>query len=255
MTSPETFRGIVADELDSYLLIEACISNHLNALNVNPTSITSLNIQSGTCIVNQGAFLLYKEFDKDKKIAPNGLSKRTITLTGSTGQRYRVISYFSPQDVNPLSISRSQMRQQGPDCKLQRPSDLLEFKKFLPRIPQSPHVASLISRAFQEDPIISQYNPQPRHMRSPPSIQSRIPTPSLSFHYSPEPHTPPMRSPDFSRYEHTSSCSSPHQNSCMCGGLNGVRLYEMMHMQVKSGCWERPAILAPLRADVVMMDL
>ncbi|KAI8610432.1 Gti1/Pac2 family-domain-containing protein [Chytriomyces sp. MP71] len=36
------------------------------------------------------------------RLVPNGFAKRTITLTGSDGNRYRVISYFYPSDVSHL---------------------------------------------------------------------------------------------------------------------------------------------------------
>ncbi|KAI8610434.1 hypothetical protein BC830DRAFT_1145796 [Chytriomyces sp. MP71] len=36
------------------------------------------------------------------RLVPNGFAKRTITLTGSDGNRYRVISYFYPHDISHL---------------------------------------------------------------------------------------------------------------------------------------------------------
>ncbi|KAI9344592.1 Gti1/Pac2 family-domain-containing protein [Obelidium mucronatum] len=36
------------------------------------------------------------------RLVPNGFAKRTITLTGSDGKEYRVISYFYPHDVSHL---------------------------------------------------------------------------------------------------------------------------------------------------------
>ncbi|KAI8831609.1 Gti1/Pac2 family-domain-containing protein [Chytriomyces cf. hyalinus JEL632] len=72
-----------------------------------------------------GAFLLYREVEPttsrtihqqiettqlftqaaakpNTKLIPNGMAKRTITLHGSDGNRYRVISYFYPNDVEYL---------------------------------------------------------------------------------------------------------------------------------------------------------
>ncbi|KAI8612070.1 Gti1/Pac2 family-domain-containing protein, partial [Chytriomyces sp. MP71] len=39
---------------------------------------------------------------KNTTLVPNGLAKTTITITGSDGQKYRVINYFYPEEVEHL---------------------------------------------------------------------------------------------------------------------------------------------------------
>ncbi|KAJ3243179.1 hypothetical protein HDU77_010513, partial [Chytriomyces hyalinus] len=72
------------------------------------------------------------------RFVPNGLAKRTITLTGSNGLRYRVISYFYPPSVahlygDPVPVGAS---------LLMRPGDFAELKPFFAMIPDSAHASS-----------------------------------------------------------------------------------------------------------------
>ncbi|KAJ3383833.1 hypothetical protein HDU80_001142 [Chytriomyces hyalinus] len=61
------------------------------------------------------------------RLIPNGLAKRTITLTAqSTGEKFRVISYFYPHDVEHL-YSRKVVHQGF----LQTPSQAQEFQDFV----------------------------------------------------------------------------------------------------------------------------
>ncbi|KAI8827615.1 hypothetical protein BJ741DRAFT_654177 [Chytriomyces cf. hyalinus JEL632] len=61
------------------------------------------------------------------RLVPNGLAKRTITLTAQkTGEKFRVISYFYPSDVEHL-YSRK-MQHQG---FLQTPSQAQEFQELM----------------------------------------------------------------------------------------------------------------------------
>ncbi|ORY53636.1 hypothetical protein BCR33DRAFT_761012 [Rhizoclosmatium globosum] len=52
------------------------------------------------------------------KLVPNGLAKRTISLTGSNGAKFRVISYFVPDHVDSLPV----------------PSEMTEFRELMDRI-------------------------------------------------------------------------------------------------------------------------
>ncbi|KAI8610613.1 Gti1/Pac2 family-domain-containing protein [Chytriomyces sp. MP71] len=66
---------------------------------------------------------------KDTKLIPNGLAKRTISLVGDDGRRYRVINYFSPTDVSHFYKNKPGSSLRGAQS-LQRPSDLPEFRPF-----------------------------------------------------------------------------------------------------------------------------
>ncbi|KAI8614347.1 Gti1/Pac2 family-domain-containing protein [Chytriomyces sp. MP71] len=66
---------------------------------------------------------------KDTKLIPNGLAKRTISLFGEDGRRYRVINYFAPTDVNHFYKSKLASSLRGA-MFLQRPADLPEFLPF-----------------------------------------------------------------------------------------------------------------------------
>ncbi|KAJ3024052.1 UNVERIFIED_CONTAM: hypothetical protein HDU68_008340 [Siphonaria sp. JEL0065] len=95
---PTVFHGYVLTEMDAALLIEACINGEMTALNSGdtPSTITSLSIRSGMCVVFQerveegmlrrfrdqlnwsssriqGPFLLYREVQagKDRSGIPN----------------------------------------------------------------------------------------------------------------------------------------------------------------------------------------
>ncbi|KAJ3267126.1 hypothetical protein HDU77_005328 [Chytriomyces hyalinus] len=58
------------------------------------------------------------------KLIPNGLAKRTISLRGADGFRYRIISYFHPRDVDHI------YKQTTRGGTLKRPSDLSELHQF-----------------------------------------------------------------------------------------------------------------------------
>ncbi|KAJ3286813.1 hypothetical protein HDU79_006180, partial [Rhizoclosmatium sp. JEL0117] len=100
----------------------------------------------------QGPFLLYREVEASSntssseperdvrfvntvvrgktKFVANGMAKRTLTLTGSDGNRYRVISYFYPADVAHLYgdpvVTVSEKVQM-----LSTPSRMPEFARFV----------------------------------------------------------------------------------------------------------------------------
>ncbi|KAI8827622.1 Gti1/Pac2 family-domain-containing protein [Chytriomyces cf. hyalinus JEL632] len=57
------------------------------------------------------------------KLIPNGLAKRTISLRGADGFRYRIISYFHPRDVDHIY-------KQTARGTLKRPSELSELHQF-----------------------------------------------------------------------------------------------------------------------------
>ncbi|KAI8831469.1 Gti1/Pac2 family-domain-containing protein [Chytriomyces cf. hyalinus JEL632] len=98
-----------------------------------------------------GSFLLYREVaksdhfvDQTKEdtslfsglslrqgthLVPNGLAKRTISVDGSDNNRYRVISYFFPTDVQDHYKKGKRSR-----CILPTPSHLPEFFRYEARV-------------------------------------------------------------------------------------------------------------------------
>ncbi|KAI9330858.1 hypothetical protein BDR26DRAFT_871036 [Obelidium mucronatum] len=104
----------------------------------------------------QGPFLLYREVEASNsnassasaeperdvrfvntvvrgktKFVTNGMAKRTLTLTGSDGNRYRVISYFYPSDVGHL-YGDAVPADKTPN--LATPSQLPEFARFTNKV-------------------------------------------------------------------------------------------------------------------------
>ncbi|KAJ3026568.1 UNVERIFIED_CONTAM: hypothetical protein HDU68_005428, partial [Siphonaria sp. JEL0065] len=165
------------------------------------------------------------------------------TLPGSDGQRYRVISYYLPQDVNPLNFSRAQ-HQLGA-VSLQCPSQLPEFKKFVPFLKSTDHLANLLARAFKDVSLL-------RVSMSPQSNGTVYPTglhsdsrfqPQQQYYSSP---TPSLQH-NFSSYHN----DTPHFHGnslqrCSCGGLGNKSFAELMNHHAYSN-WSKPAILAPIR--------
>ncbi|KAJ3105790.1 hypothetical protein HK100_003821 [Physocladia obscura] len=105
----------------------------------------------------QGLFLLYREVESSKqnthveyttevtsrfinlsirgacRFIPNGLAKRTIGVDGSDGNRYRVVSYFYPKDVEALfedSQDLSDYQFANGIANLQVPSKIEKFQRF-----------------------------------------------------------------------------------------------------------------------------
>ncbi|KAI8831467.1 Gti1/Pac2 family-domain-containing protein [Chytriomyces cf. hyalinus JEL632] len=108
-----------------------------------------------------GAFLLYREVEPttsrtihpqsettqlfsqaaakpNTKLIPNGMAKRTITLRGSDGNRYRVISYFYPNDVeylyNKPTSPQQQQQQQQQHAHFPVPSRIPAFQRYQQKI-------------------------------------------------------------------------------------------------------------------------
>ncbi|ORY38220.1 hypothetical protein BCR33DRAFT_720924 [Rhizoclosmatium globosum] len=107
--SHETFFGYIKNPSDALVIIECCIQRHLKPFDRPPSDMLHLPIRSGSVIVLSdsangvkrwrpvrayGPFLLYKY--------TKWVTKRTLTLFGSDGNRHRVISYYNQQDVLDL---------------------------------------------------------------------------------------------------------------------------------------------------------
>ncbi|KAJ3119154.1 hypothetical protein HK100_000456 [Physocladia obscura] len=134
-----TFFGFPQTPLDAALIVEACVAGELQPVNAAPMDgvISAVSIQSGTVLVfSEGNSVARwtavepvkttSEIESSKqnthveypnevtsrfinlyirgacRFIPNGLAKRTIGVDGSDGNRYRVVSYFYPKDVEVL---------------------------------------------------------------------------------------------------------------------------------------------------------
>ncbi|KAJ3202958.1 hypothetical protein HDU82_006952 [Entophlyctis luteolus] len=127
----ETYFGFVEDDLDAILLVEASIANELPLFSGNSVAMAMLRVRSGTVVVlPEGSRFLKRwmiaginptfaptSLKCGQRIAPGksnpqrlyvimnalfrkaGLTKKSITVRGSDGRLYRVISYCAPSDV------------------------------------------------------------------------------------------------------------------------------------------------------------
>ncbi|KAJ3026575.1 UNVERIFIED_CONTAM: hypothetical protein HDU68_005435 [Siphonaria sp. JEL0065] len=68
------------------------------------------------------------EFRPDTKLIPNGLVRRCISMNGSDGKRYRVLSYFFPCHVQHFYAAKGKRIGRGP---LQTPSEQPKFARFI----------------------------------------------------------------------------------------------------------------------------
>ncbi|KAJ3027428.1 UNVERIFIED_CONTAM: Mitochondrial translocator assembly and maintenance protein 41 [Siphonaria sp. JEL0065] len=112
-----------------------------------------------------GSFLLYREVESttlpytripepersslfvtsslrpNTRLTPNGLAKRTLSLIGSDKNRYRVINYFYPSDVEEFYRGYSHTLHSNP-YTLQIPSRLPEFEHLKSKFASSPFPTS-----------------------------------------------------------------------------------------------------------------
>ncbi|KAJ3233807.1 hypothetical protein HDU81_001988 [Chytriomyces hyalinus] len=128
------------------------------------------------------------------KLIPNGLAKRTISLRGADGFRYRIISYFHPRDVDHFY-------KQTARGTLKRPSELSELLPFkglhlatpttsTPATPaqqqqQQQHLQEtapeMILMSLHKPPVIPSMS-TPSGLATPPQVSSTSSTPSSSKH-------------------------------------------------------------------------
>ncbi|KAI9330860.1 Gti1/Pac2 family-domain-containing protein [Obelidium mucronatum] len=73
---------------------------------------------------------------QNTRLINNGMAKRTISLTGSDGNRYRVISYFYPSDVEHLYKKQDPIGGRTPET-LNTPSQMPEFEHLLHQFSKS----------------------------------------------------------------------------------------------------------------------
>ncbi|TPX68835.1 hypothetical protein CcCBS67573_g07029 [Chytriomyces confervae] len=200
------------------------------------------------------------------RFVPNGLAKRTITLTGSNGLRYRVISYFYPPSVahlygDPVPAGAS---------LLMRPGDFAELKPFFAMIPDSAHASSSSSSASASSlqqmqaaavspPVtIKSSSPQYSSMgmlypsasatssassscAASSAATGRMPTISSHHHHR---HHDEVTTTGNTRYE-TMPVKAEVSGCCPCGGLGPRR-----SMHRFDPIWlSQPAWLAPLNSN------
>ncbi|KAJ3026570.1 UNVERIFIED_CONTAM: hypothetical protein HDU68_005430 [Siphonaria sp. JEL0065] len=68
------------------------------------------------------------EFRPETKLIPNGLVRQCISMNGSDGKRYRVLSYFFPCHVQHFYAAKGKRIGRGP---LQTPSEQPKFERFI----------------------------------------------------------------------------------------------------------------------------
>ncbi|TPX73664.1 hypothetical protein CcCBS67573_g05052 [Chytriomyces confervae] len=206
------------------------------------------------------------------RFVPNGLAKRTITLTGSDGQRYRVISYFHPANVahfygDPDPTTGVSL--------LMRPGD---FSELLPFYSTKHETAGAVAAAAPPlrpvtvvspaGTIVKSSSPQllsPNNLHTTTSsfgsttttatfCQSRsnvYPSSSSSIPFAP----PPERSrtgPELMRLRNvvdSGGVEDRHdRNVCPCGGLGGGMM-DVRRRPAADPAWlQQPAWLPPLKS-------
>ncbi|KAJ3121658.1 hypothetical protein HK100_012287 [Physocladia obscura] len=160
----------------------------------------------------------------DCQLVPNGLAKRTICLSGSDGNRYRVISYFYPLEVEGYF-------KQTRRAFLQRPSQMPEFRHL--------KVSLNLSTAKANSNYSLQSPNSPEQISSPVFVTAEnsafIPTANL---------TTQKRFPQ----EHNSSFINmtvdTELGKCSCGGLTSLN---MLFVNLDRN-WmnQQPVFLAPI---------
>ncbi|KAJ3284642.1 hypothetical protein HDU79_007975 [Rhizoclosmatium sp. JEL0117] len=118
----ESYYGAILNRDDVTLLVEACIAGLATSFTTVPRKV---QVRSGSVVAFreredgarwrdsnrwspskvQGCFLQYQEVEVGpwgKRIKTDGLIKRTLTVIGSDGGRWRVIGYFRQKDLGCL---------------------------------------------------------------------------------------------------------------------------------------------------------
>ncbi|KAJ3096748.1 hypothetical protein HK100_005500 [Physocladia obscura] len=234
----ETFFGFVKDKADAVIIVEACVSGMLPCIPPNKFGNLCFRSDGGnwtTSKLNDG-FLLYRETESsigpllnpagtcplftagslktNTQLVPDGMAKRTISLAGSDGNRYRVISYFYPREIEGY-FNQSGIR------ILNSPSDLPEF-------------ASLKqSLTTQSTPI---------------AIANRHATEACGIMLPPSwSNTQQKLSPSL-QHEHNTVVAADRQclQRCFCGGIASFRAIRHGHKWNET-FFSKPLYLAPIR--------
>ncbi|KAI8831471.1 Gti1/Pac2 family-domain-containing protein [Chytriomyces cf. hyalinus JEL632] len=235
----------------------------------------------------QGPFLLYREVESattastntenerdirfvntvvrgKTRFVANGLAKRTLTLSGSDGNRYRVISYFYPSHVQHLygdPVANS--------SGLSTPSSMPEYSRFSKRGPLHPFsmpdlsYSALLRNSTNAQAAAAQFQQQQQQQKQlvetthPQSNQSNqfIHSTTISKKHSMYSSPPSNASPKVTTPQSVDLHASPNHGStvqvkdesgsdCECGGLGSKRHFN--YFETNPFWTEFPVTLAPI---------
>ncbi|KAJ3073824.1 hypothetical protein HDU98_000566 [Podochytrium sp. JEL0797] len=169
------------------------------------------------------------------QLVPDGMCKRTITLTGSDGLRYRVISYFRPIDVEHHFFSTSTRG------FLMTPSLLPEFEtlrvalQLTGTIPRRSEVAPRVGR--ERSPTCQQQAQQEYYYNEPRENEQHVQQQEQQYGY--HAHQQQNMHQYHSDFQH----HSKHSPGCPCGGLPRIRPIDSASRDLR---WLKNPVLAPL---------
>ncbi|KAJ3233808.1 hypothetical protein HDU81_001989 [Chytriomyces hyalinus] len=239
----------------------------------------------------QGPFLLYREVESattpstntenerdirfvntvvrgKTRFVANGLAKRTLTLSGSDGNRYRVISYFYPCHVQHLygdPVANS--------SGLSTPSSMPEYARLSKKGPLHPFSMpdlsySALLRNSTNAQAAAQFQQQQKHQKQLVETSHRQPNPSTQSTHAPTNSTkhsmfsspPSNASPKVMTPQscngadnHASTVdastaeerdASQNGSNCECGGLGSKRHFN--YFETNPFWTEFPVTLAPI---------
>ncbi|KAJ3394109.1 hypothetical protein HDU84_000137 [Entophlyctis sp. JEL0112] len=214
----------------------------------------------------QGPFLLYREVESTKgksgngasqaeaakcrfsttsmrpnsRLVANGFAKRTITIVGSDNTKYRVISYFFPDDVaylygDVVTVTRqaaNDRRRLNDGVRLMTPSQspLFSLSPGNSPAPSMPPPTPYLGRPLEKD----------SRKRSYESIHSEFSEPAFCS---------PKLVPG-TRYEFTPCAEfglpDMHDSAfCVCGGLDGLSPLDYYGRSAEF--WDQPILLNPIK--------
>ncbi|TPX75387.1 hypothetical protein CcCBS67573_g03340 [Chytriomyces confervae] len=199
-----------------------------------------------------GSFLLYREVAKSDNfveqakedttlfsglslrqgthIVPNGLAKRTISVDGSDNNRYRVISYFFPADVQDHYKKGKRSR-----CILPTPSQLPEFSRFEARVEE-------MNSVYTRNNFDQQQQQQKQQIQSPSQTSPIAASPMVS---TPRHLNGSLPTPNFEPLSIYHSAPPPVKKCCPCGGLKNLSAFDYFK---RDRSWlEQPVYLRPIR--------
>ncbi|KAJ3087785.1 hypothetical protein HK100_008236 [Physocladia obscura] len=161
----------------------------------------------------------------DCQLVPDGLAKRTICVTGSDGNRYRVISYFYPLEVEGYF-------KQTKRVVLQRPSQLPEFRHL--------KVSLNVSAAKAESNYSSKSPDSPEQISSPIFVPAEIPA-VITTNSTTQEGIPQQRNSSL-----TNLIIGTELDQCSCGGLTP---FNMLFVNTFDRNWmnQQPVYLAPIK--------
>ncbi|KAJ3061864.1 hypothetical protein HDU98_002251, partial [Podochytrium sp. JEL0797] len=131
----ETYRGFIEDPMDAQYVVEGVILNRFVAFEGDSEEMNRIRVRSGTVIIETtdpnepnpdldenpdelssslashfgsltGLFPTFspRTLKPNTRVIKNGITKRSITVKGSDGIKYRVVSYYLAADVLAMQI-------------------------------------------------------------------------------------------------------------------------------------------------------